>query len=310
MIKARLRARQLALISIIAFCAPFVLADSQSTAIPTTQKSTAQNKGFLWKVSDNNSSVYLLGSVHFANADYYPLSDAINNAFKTSDTLAVEVDVSNLDPVKTQQLVQQMGTYQDQRTLKDELNPTTYQKLVTYLASQNLPIRLVEKQKPGMLIMSLTSLELAKLGMTPEFGIDQHFLTLAKGNKTIVELESLQQQLDLLLNLENPDQVMSQTLEEFPSFPVLANKLFNAWQSGNTAQMEELLINEPLQKNPESKSFFDKMFTERNLTMTDKIKGYLKQNNTVFVILGAGHLIGENGIVSLLHEAGLKTQRL
>lgn len=309
MIKARLFARQLALILMIALFAPFTLADSQSAASLTPQSSTSENKGFLWKISDNNSSIYLLGSVHFANADYYPMSDAINAAFEASDTLAVEVDVSNLDPIRTQQLLFHMGNYQDQRTLKDELSPQTYQKLETYLESARLPIRLVEKQRPGMLIMSLTSIELAKLGMSPKFGIDQHFLTLAKGNKPIVELESLQQQLDLLLNIEDPDQAMTQTLEEFPSFPELASQLFNAWQSGDTAQMEQLLIDEPLQKYPESKPFFDKMFTERNLTMTDKVKGYLEEDSAVFVIVGAGHLIGEQGIVSLLKEAGFKIQR-
>lgn len=309
MIKARLLIQQLALMLMVALCAPFALADSQPAASLAPQNSTTENKGFLWKVSDSNSSIYLLGSVHFANADYYPMSRAINAAFKASDTLAVEVDISNLDPTRTQQLLLHMGNYQDQRTLKDELSPDTYQKLETYLANARLPIRLVEKQKPGMLIMSLTSLELAKLGMSPEFGIDQHFLKLAKGNKPIVELETLQQQLDLLLNIEDPDQAMTQTLEEFPTFPELASKLFNAWQSGDTTQMEQLLIDEPLQKYPDSKPFFDKMFTERNLTMTDKITGYLEQDSTVFVVVGAGHLIGEGGIVSLLKEAGFKTQR-
>jgi len=183
MIKARLLIQQLALMLMVALYAPFALAESQS--------STTENKGFLWKISDSNSSIYLLGSVHFANADYYPMSGAINAAFKASDTLAVEIDISNLDPTRTQQLLLHMGNYQDQRTIKDELSPATYQKLETYLANARLPIRLVEKQKPGMLIMSLTSLELAKLGMSPEFGIDQHFLKLAKGNKPIVELETL-----------------------------------------------------------------------------------------------------------------------
>jgi uncharacterized protein YbaP (TraB family) len=301
MIKARRLIQPLVLLLMVALYAPFALAESQS--------SITENKGFLWKISDSNSSIYLLGSVHFANADYYPMSRAINAAFKASDTLAVEIDINSLDPTRTQQLLLQMGHYQDQRTVKDELSPATYQKLEAYLANAGLPIHLVEKQKPGMLIISLTSRELTELGMVPEFGIDQHFLTLAKGNKPIVQLETLQQQLDLLLNIEDPDQAMIQSLEEFPTFPDLASRLFNAWQSGDTSQIEQLLINEPLQKHPDSKAFFDKMFTARNLTMSDKIKGYLAEDRTVFVVVGAGHLIGEGGIVNLLEKKDFTVQR-
>ena len=304
MIKVQHFARQFVLLLLVLFTG---LAQAQENQL--LESSSAENKGFLWQVSDNNSSVYLLGSVHFANADYYPMSRATNKAFAAADTLAVEVDITNLDPIKTQQLMYHMGNYQDGRTLKDVLSPETYQKLETYLENQRIPLRLIGNQKPGMLIMSLTSMELMKLGMSPEFGIDQHFLTRAKGNKRIVELESLQQQLELLLNMDNPDQAINQTLEEFPTFPELASQLLSAWQSGSTTQMEELLIDEPLQKYPESQTFFDKMFTERNLSMAEKIKGYLKEDNTVFVVVGAGHLIGDQGIVNLLKEAGLKTDR-
>jgi uncharacterized protein len=314
MIKARLLIRQLAPMMMVALYAPCALADSHppislAQQSPITDSPLSQNKGFLWEVSDSNSSIYLLGSVHLANTDYYPMSNAINAAFEASDTLAVEVDITNLDPIRTHQLLLHMGSYKDPHTVKDELSPETYQKLETYLENARLPMRLVEKQRPGMLIMSLSSIELAKLGMSPQFGIDQHFLTLAKGNKPIIELESLQQQLDLLLNIEDPDQAMTQALEEFPSFPELARKLLNAWKSGDATQMEQLLIDEPLQKYPDSKAFFDKMFTARNLTMAEKIKGFLAENNRVFVVTGAGHLIGEQGVVSLLKVAGFKTQR-
>jgi len=304
MIKIQHFARQFVLLLLVLFTG---LAQAQENQ--PLESSSAENKGFLWQVSDNNSSVYLLGSVHFANADYYPLSRATDKAFAAADTLAVEVDITSLDPIKTQQLMSRMGNYQDGRTLKDVLSPETYQELEAYLEKQRIPLSLIGNQKPGMLIMSLTSMELMKLGMLPQFGIDQHFLTRAKGSKRIVELESLQQQLELLLNMDNPDQAISQTLEEFPTFPELASQLFSAWQSGDTTQMELLLIDEPLQKYPESRAFFDKMFTERNLTMTDKIKGYLDEDSTVFVVVGAGHLIGEQGIVKLLKEAGFKAER-
>lgn len=293
--------RQLVFLFILSLCASLTYAAADATA---------DNKGFLWQISDSNSTLYLLGSVHFANADYYPMNQAIEGAFADADTLAVEVDMTSLDPIKTQQLLQQMGHYTNGRTLQDELSPDTYRMLEQYLANQHIPIHLVNTQKPGMLIMTLTSMELMKLGMLPQFGIDLHFLNRANGSKRIVELETLEQQMDLLFNMEQPDQALRQTLEEFPRFQQLADKLSSAWQSGDTRIMQQLLIDEPLQKYPESKPFFDKMFTDRNLTMTDKIKGYLDDNNTYFVVVGAGHLIGEEGIINLMKEAGFSVKRL
>lgn len=268
-----------------------------------------ENKGFLWKVSDSNSSVYLLGSVHFANANYYPMSQAIETAFAEADVLGVEVDMTAIDPVKTQQMIQQMGTYPPGHTLQDELSPETWLALENYLALQGIPAHLVINQKPGMLIMTLTSMELMKLGMSPQFGIDLHFLSRAKGKKQIVELETLEQQMALLLKMDDGDAAMRQTLDEFPTFPALSDHLFSAWQSGDTRSLEKLLIEEPLQKYPESKPYFDKMFTERNIKMAEKVRSYLGNNKTYLVIVGAGHLIGDQGIVSLLEQKGLKVER-
>jgi len=300
MLKALHFTRQLVLFFTLVLCASWVQA--QENRAP-------ENKGFLWKISDHDSSVYLLGSVHFANADYYPMSRAIKAAFAEADTLAVEIDITSLDPLKTQLLMQEMGNYSDGRTLKDELSPETLQKLETYLGQKGFPAHLFMGQKPGMLIMSLTSMELMNLGMLPQFGIDLHFISRAKGNKHIVELETLEQQMELLMNIDDGDAALSQSLDEFPSFPVLSKQLFRAWQTGDTRIMQSLLIDEPLQKYPESKDYFDKLFTDRNLTMTDKVKGYLDNNKTYFVIVGAGHLIGEGGVVSLLGDKGFGVER-
>lgn len=300
MFNALLFTRQLVLFFTLALCA--IGLQAQENLAP-------ENKGFLWKVSDSDSSVYLLGSVHFANADYYPMSRNIEAAFAEANTLAVEIDITSLDPLKTQLLMQEMGNYSDGRTLKDELSPETLQKLEVYLGQKGFPSHLFMSQKPGMLIMSLTSMELMNLGMLPQFGIDMHFLARTKGNKHIVELETLEQQLELLLNMDNGDAALAQTLDEFPTFPVLSKQLFRAWQTGDTHIMQSLLIDEPLQKYPESKEYFDKLFTDRNITMTEKVKGFLDDNKTYFVIVGAGHLIGEDGVVNLLEENGFRVER-
>ena len=66
----------------------------RETAAPAPQSaSTPQH--FFWKVSDSNSSVWLLGSIHFADSSFYPLDSVIENAFVNAEELAVEIDVSD-----------------------------------------------------------------------------------------------------------------------------------------------------------------------------------------------------------------------
>lgn len=269
-----------------------------------------QDKGLIWEVQTDTAPLYLLGSIHFANSGFYPLRREIERAFNQSDNLVVEVDIAMADPLVTQQLLMRLGTYQGQETLRDHISDSTYRLLVNHLNQQNLPVELFLKQKPGMLVMTLTSMELIKHGLSPDQGIDLHFLSRARGTKNILELETLEEQLDLLLNTEHGDQMLKQTVEEFSGYGELIKSITTAWKQGNTRKLEEILIDMPLREYPESRPTFEKMFIQRNLKMTEKIKAYLKSGQSHFVVVGAGHLIGNGSIVDLLRRAGYRVTQL
>lgn len=269
-----------------------------------------QDRGLIWEVKSDRSSLYLLGSIHFASPDFYPLRREILQAFHRSDNLVVEVDIATVDPIATQQLMMRQGTYQGQDTLRDHISDSTYHLLEQHLKRQNLSAELFAKHKPGLLVMTLTSMELIKHGLTPDQGIDLHFLSRARGTKNIVELETLEEQLDLLLNMEHGDLMLKQTLEEFDSYGELIKSITRAWKQGSTRQLEEILIDMPLREYPESRPTFEKMFIQRNLKMTQKIKGYLKSGQSYFVVVGAGHLVGDRSIVDLLQRAGYRVKQL
>ncbi len=269
-----------------------------------------QDKAFIWEVSNGNSQVYLMGSIHFASADFYPLRPEIEKAFESSNNLVVEVDIGNIDPSTTQTLLLTKGTYPGNQTIKDHLSRQTYQLLLDYLDKQGIPANLFQKYKPGMLVMTLTSMELMKYGLSPDQGIDLHFLRKARGKKNILELETLEQQLDMLMNMPQGDQMLSQTIKEFHVYPQLMQSLISSWKTGSTGQLTEVLIDKPLREYPGSRPVFERMFVDRNYKMVKKIKHYLGTGKSYFVVVGAGHLVGKQGIIDLLEKSGYRANRL
>ncbi len=269
----------------------------------------SQDKAFFWEVSGEGEALYLLGSIHFANTGFYPLNARIESAFAESDNLVVEVDISSADMGGIGLMIKQ-GSYPPGETIKDHLSPHTYQQLSRYLASQQLSLELLSQYKPGMLILTLTSMKLMQMGLSPDQGVDLHLLNRARGNKNILELETLEEQLKLLLDLGDGEAYLQQSLAEFDQYPQMVKVLIEAWQRGDTRQLQELLIDKPLRDYPETRPVFERMFTQRNLRMADKIKGFLSQQKHYFVVVGAGHLIGEQGIIALLQNAGYRVRRL
>lgn len=267
------------------------------------------DKGFFWKVTTDNTTLYLMGSLHFATADFYPLRPEIEASFTESDTLVVEVDLTGLDPFALQQLIMETGTYPDATTLRSQLSENTWQRLSGYMAENGLALESFSRFRPGLLITTLTSLEIMQQGLSPESGLDLYFLNQAQGNKDIVELETLEQQLSLLIDIDNPDELMLQTLDEFEHYEQLVSDLVGIWQSGDASFLEQLMITDPLTEYPQSREYFDKVYTQRNLVMGQKIQAMLEQGGDYFVVVGAGHLVGETGLVTLLGEEGFKVTR-
>ena len=268
-----------------------------------------QDKGFLWEVSGGKGKVYLLGSLHFATKNFYPLRQEIQRAFSQSRNLVVEIDINKLHPQYVQNLITEQGIYPNSETLKDHISPKAYQRILEYYQKSGLPPIYFAKHRPGMLVMTMTSMELGKLGMSPEYGIDLYFTTQARGQKNILELETLKDQLDLIINLDDGEQLLMQTLDEFKEYPALTNSLINSWKTGDTDLLNYLLVDKPLREYPESSVIYDKMIIQRNYKMVDKIKRYLKSGDSYFIVVGAGHMIGKDGIVDLLEKAGYPSTR-
>ena len=265
------------------------------------------NKLFLWEVVGEKGKAYLLGSIHLARQDLYPLDETIENAFMQSDTLVVEVDLNEIDQKGAlQQKALFAGVYGDGRKLEDELSPETLDDLRSFLDARAIPFSPFNAMKPWLVAMAITAAEMMRQGYSPEFGIDKHFLDQAKAaGKPVRALESADFQIELLAGFpdEEQDRFLLYTVQQADEGTEVIEDMIGAWKSGDVDTIEEHIV-EVVRKDEKLKPLFYKLFESRNNDMTGKVGAMLDSGGTWFVVVGAGHLAGDTGIVRQLSDSG------
>lgn len=262
-------------------------------------------KSFFWKAQSPTAIVYLLGSIHFAKPDLYPLDPTIEQAFEQASFLVVELDETKIDKEDMRRRILAKGMYEAPDSVESHISESTLKLLEDYLDRYDMPLRGYNRMKPGFLAMTLSIGHVIRMGYLPENGIDMYFQKKAK-DKTVLQLENYTDQLDLFFNMPDEELFLKRTLLEFEDFDSQIDETMTAWKTGDTRQMEENVLVKPLKEAPELRQVYDKIYTARNIKMADKIMDFLRQNDTYFVVVGAGHLIGEQGIVNLLKRQGFK----
>ena len=267
-------------------------------------------KNFLWKIQSKTNSVYVLGSIHYLKKEMYPLNETIEKAFEQSDVLVVEANIDDTGKVDTQKLVES-ALYLDDETLEKHVSTQTYGLVKKELERLAVPLELIGKQKPWFLSLTLASLEIVKLGFDPNYGIDRYFLSKAEGKKKILEMESFDYQINLFCQLTEKEQelLLLYTLKDIKVLEQVLDRLIQAWTSGDDKGLESI-VTKSVTEDKRLAPIYDKFIYERNRNMASKIEDYLKTKETYLVIVGAGHLVGNQGIIEILKGKGFFVEQL
>ncbi len=267
-------------------------------------------KSFLWEVNYNGTKSYLLGSIHMMKEDIFPLKKEIEDAFSSSKYLVVEADISSGKTAELLKLTLENANYKDKTILKDHLTEKTYQIVKKKMDELGMSIDYFKTFKSWFVAMTITSMEFMKLGFNPNFGIDKYFIEKGK-DKNIVELEGMKFQMDLFNNFtdkENESFLLS-TINEASSLGKNIDKMVKAWKDGAVDKMVEF-VNEDRGNNSDMEDVFKVIIEKRNLKMSEKISALIKEEKKCFVIVGAAHLIGKEGVVNLLVNMGFKIKQI
>lgn len=254
-----------------------------------------------YRISKGNEQHWLLGSIHAGKPSLYPLPDPVERAWQQSRALVMEVDMTHISQAQWQE----MGAITrlvDGKTLKDHLPMDLYRRTLIAAGQNGLTEAMLAPLRPWFAAITLTQAALERTGYRGEFGVDQHFAKRANdGGKPIVGLETLLEQLGYLASVgDNQTLMLESTLDELPELEKGFAEVMAAWQNGDQATLINLLKEE--MAPPKLQAWLEQtLLAERNRNWVKKWPGL---PNESFIVVGALHLYGEQGLLTLLEQQG------
>lgn len=281
----------------------------QST--PTAQ--TLPQRGTLYRVTHRDNTSYLFGTVHVGKTAFYPLEPQVTRAFSAAKKLVIEVDIRNTEAMR--RAIMRHGIYPEGQTINQHLSADASAQLRQTLRRYGTPFESVARMKPWMVANLLLVQEMARNGFPTEQGIELHFLALAeKQKKTVQELETADYQLSLFDGMNDAEQeaYLVENLTELASGVAMqkALDLIKAWQTADAKALDAALQEMQKGENASDRFLQKVLLDQRNPAMAQQVATLLKTDKNSFVAVGALHLLGEQGVPSLLRQAGYKVEKL
>lgn len=284
----------------------------QAEVAETAHESTPGPFWELKESADSSPRMYFLGSVHAASADMFPLPAVIERAYERSDALVLEVNLLAADPEQTQRLVARHGLLLGDETLEDLLPSGTLEQLRQNLARRDMSLENVERMRPWLVATMLEEAQLAELGYDFANGIDLYFLRRAAAeDKRVVALETFESQLEMLSML-SPELELRFLQDVLGDPEELRNKtqlLMQAWRRGDEATLEAVIF-EHMDDEPELAELYDRLIFRRNAAMADELEGLLEESGTWFVVVGAGHFVGDRSVIARMRQKGYEVRHV
>lgn len=263
----------------------------------------------MWKATNANGVVYLVGSVHLLTADYYPLDPAFDEAFKTTDLLVEELDMREMLAPASQMQMLTRGMLPAGRTLDKVLSPETFNAVVKRFSDLGMPVEPMKQFKPWLLSLTLQALEWQKAGFDADLGLDKHFYDMAVAQgKTVQGLETLSFQLAQFdeMSMAMQDRLLAETLKELETTRTSFVRMADAWRVGDAPEIERIVLRD-LKADPQ---MYERLLVNRNRSWLPKIEALFARSKASFVVVGAAHLVGTDGLLQMLRAKGYTVEQL
>ncbi|MGI9325942.1 MAG: TraB/GumN family protein [Pseudomonadales bacterium] len=264
----------------------------------------------LWSFSDEDTTVYLFGTVHLLKPDTTWRMPHITAAWEAADTVYFEADTESPEiQAQLGELIQRTGLYTDGRTLLSVLSEQQQQTLQLAAEKLGLPLQAVLPLKPWMAGLQLSVMQMVQAGYDPQSGVE---MVLGKdpsaAGKQRRYLETAQEQVLLLGGLPEADQIemLEAGARAIVEDPGVLDRLVTAWTTGD---VDEIAAQLGSVEAFGTKVVYDILLTRRNRRWLAPIEALLEEPGIKFVAVGAGHLAGEDSVISLLEQAGHEVLR-
>lgn len=263
----------------------------------------------LYVVRDADSTMYLFGTVHIRprGADWG--NDHVRAAISESQEVWTEIEISPAADARAQQLAMQLGAAEG-RPLSSWLSAEENTALAAALTRLGVPAAALEGQEPWIAALTLSIVPMLQAGYDPNSGVDRAVDAYAEaGGKTMRTFETIEQQLGFFdgMDAEVQREMLSEAIAQAPEVPAMMAQLTRAWEGGDEAALTALVIDETRREYPE---LYDAIFVRRNNAWMQVIANELNGAGVDFVAVGAGHLLGAEGLVAQLRARGYTVERV
>lgn len=269
-------------------------------------------KPLLWKVSDADNSIYLLGSFHLLKETDYPLAASTYAALEDAERVVFELSPAEMNDPRLARKMAAAAMRTDGQTLQQSLPASTWAALSVYTAQRKLPIANFQPYETWFVSLLVGMTEMQAVGLNPQLGLDKHFAERAvAAGKPVTGLETGEQQIALFDGMGEKEQLqaLQDTLSEVANIKTEIGKLHDLWRAGDA---EALNVRTGAEMKAEYPALYQRINVERNQAWLPRLAGMLDESasDDTLVVVGAMHLLGEDGVVAMLKTKGYTVERL
>lgn len=260
----------------------------------------------LWEVSGNGLTEpsYLFGTMHILCVEDAVLSDGLKKVIRDSKRIYFEVDMDDRE--------QMMGAFKYIRMnegakISELLTKEEYQRLDEYFKKQNLqiPLSMIDRFKP-LFVSSLLSEKM--MDCKTQKGMEELIMKEAKNfDKTIMGIETVQYQASLFDSIPYAKQAKDLILyiDSADNYRKVMKEMVDVYKKQDLDRMDSLTR----KSDPGMDQYMDLLLYDRNRKWVRQMPYLMKEGHLLFAV-GAGHLPGEQGVISLLRKSGFTVKPL
>jgi uncharacterized protein len=280
---------------------------------PATATATSAHVPLLWKISDKDNSLYLLGSFHLLKPGDYPLSPDVDAAMQDAKSVMFEIDMDSFTTPAAQAAMMKYQMIGEGKTLSSVLPAETRQKLEAMLKVSGATMAQVDPVDPWALNLGFVVGMMQAMGFSAEAGVDKHLSARAKAlGKPVLALETFEDQMRIMDAQPMSEQIfaLDQFLSDPQSMVTLTRKMHADWMAGNGEALYRDMGVKMQQETPES---YRLLLVVRNDAWVPQLQALLdgrKAADNTLVVVGAMHLLGQDGVVEKLRAKGYRVERV
>ncbi len=262
----------------------------------------------MWVATGPKGTVYMLGSFHLLKPAVVWEDSRIDAAMSASDHIWFEVTDFD-DTALAQSMFFKYGLYAAPE-LSQHLSETQIKDLGAALIRHGMSIDAVQRFKPWAIALVLTQKSATDAGFDPQGGVDITLYHKARtAGKPVAGFETLEQQIKLLAEVDDKDGVsfLDETLKDDAGGVSKLDVMADAWAAGDNDTLTREVVTEMKREEPD---LYRRMLYERNMAWLPQVEAMLKAPGTSFVIVGDGHLLGEDGLVARLKADGMSVREV